>query len=925
MFALLEISNLYQGQLRFVSDDDFFRINSGEESKLSEDLHIINQDEAMEICSRVAQRYELSVTPEAAVRLGELFDESTPITPSFTPPFELKKFQKRACNLLGGQDVAFIQSDAGTGKTCMGAYLIAKAIDDDLVDKAVVFCPVALVNDWVRESKTLTSISSAAPKKSWGAAKRKEFYETNQDRIWVLNYEKVRTQDFDVIAKVLEKQRVIFVFDEVQKIGNRKSQLSKRMATLVKKPQYAMRVALTATPIVRGPENFYNEYRVIDSAKFGNVKDFERDFTFANGEKDMWGNYIGYKALETMHLRVGHQMFSASKTRPEIAREFPQKQELLLEYHLSDKERKLYNEIYEYGLSLPKDVRQGALFMMTFMRLCNMPEVLLIPHQYSDGFYGEQLKEIDNICQRHAGAIANSSNCTKLELVIEKVDELMSAGEKLIIFGQHTHNLLFPLAKHLEKYSPLLFTGEQSVQQKEDVKHLFKNTDRNLLLMSDAGQVGLNFQECRYLLHYQTPTSHAAYEQRSDRCLSGDSIIYTPDGFIEMKDIKIGDRVIDAYGNITIVKDAWSSTNDSECVSLSIWGGYNELKCTSDHLILSDDNKWIEARCATKGTWTYSCNPVTGANNNKEFIELLPFEQTCSKKNIDPNGGRYTHPWLINCGDSIELTKEFGFMIGYYIGDGYIAQERCVRFAYNPKTHKANDVARIGRFIESSFGLHFNMIDRDACQGEAYSYSSHLAKTMLHWFGTGCRNKRIPDWIWESNNIDFLSGIFDGLVASDGYVRVEGRTIEYITVNDRVAVFVWWLMRRLGYRPSVRWANAASSFVVGCHPDPQNKRVRIGRIKKMNKLEYPLETVYDITTESGSFVANGIPVHNCHRISSEFDSVTIIRMVGLDTIEVRVEDTMQGRKAMAQQMGFAGEYEEYGAITQSDADFFCGF
>lgn len=517
MRAELNMSPYYDGQLIFVSDDPYFRLNSGEQDKLSEDNHIINQDEAFEICSRVAKRYELTVAPDASARLQELFGAECVATPSFNPPFELKKFQQRACSVLANKDVAFIQSDAGTGKTCMGAYLMAKAIDDGQVDKVVVFCPVALVADWTREVKRLTGLSSSSPTKSWGADKRKGFYETNTDTVWVLNYEKLRTKDFDPLAKALGG-RVMFVFDEIQKLGNRKSQLSKRAASLVKKPSYSMRVALTATPIVRGPENFYNEYRVLDPDKFGNVKDFERDFTYNNGERDFWGNYVGYINLAHMHLRVGEQMFSASKTRPEIAAEFPTKQEILYQYVLSEKERKLYDDIHTYGLSLHPDYRQGALFMMTLMRLCNMPQVLLKEHEYQDTPYGQQLKKIDEICHSHRSAIENSANSNKLELVLEKVDELMSAGEKLIIFGQHTYNLLFPLAGHLQKYQPLLFTGEQSAQQKEEVKTLFKTTDRNLLLMSDAGQVGLNFQECRYLLHYQTPTSHAAYEQRSDRC-----------------------------------------------------------------------------------------------------------------------------------------------------------------------------------------------------------------------------------------------------------------------------------------------------------------------------------------------------------------------------------------------------------------------
>lgn len=45
-----------------------------------------------------------------------------------------------------------------------------------------------------------------------------------------------------------------------------------------------------------------------------------------------------------------------------------------------------------------------------------------------------------------------------------------------------------------------------------------------------------------------------------------------------------------------------------------------------------------------------------------------------------------------------------------------------------------------------------------------------------------------------------------------------------------------------------------------------------------------------------------------HRISSKHDCVTIYRFVTRDTIEERIEETMAGRKALAQEMGI-GEYE----------------
>ena len=521
MRAILDVSSKYRGQLMFYSDDPYFVMNCGCRDLLTEDMHIINQDQAYEVCQAVSSIYQLQVTDAALGRLRELTDASDVDTPSFKKPFEefkFKKFQCRAINVMAEEPNVMLQMSCGCGKTCTSIFMACQRRDKGWSDKIVVWVPAALITDWVKNIESFTNLTVGTVPRGWSVEKRAEWYLKDKYDVWVLNYERVRTTDIEAIKKSLRKKHPIFIFDEVQKLMNRSSRLHREMVKLGKYVKTSSKIALTATPIVKGPENFYNEFRVIEPSIFGYVYDFERLFTYNDGEKTMYGEYIGYQNLPLMHLMAGAQVFSATKARQEIAGEFPQKQETLIPYQLSKQERKVYDEIHKYGQSLNPEDRCGTLFMLTFMRLCNMPEVLLYSHNYPDSEYGEQQRKIDEICQSHRSVLEKSKNSAKLELATEKVDEILSAGEKLIIFAQHTHNCLIPLAEHLKKYNPLMYFGEMGLEEKERAKTLFKTSpDHNLLLMSDAGQVGLNFQECRHLLHYQTPVSHAAYEQRSDR------------------------------------------------------------------------------------------------------------------------------------------------------------------------------------------------------------------------------------------------------------------------------------------------------------------------------------------------------------------------------------------------------------------------
>lgn len=530
--AVVGLSPEFEGQFKVWSDDPMFSMNVPDgQNLLLPSGDVMNQDRLAVVCGDLTKAgYEVSLTPEASERYRFLSDSSPVVTPSAPVPwegFEQKRFQSRCIRSLKDVPRAMVQSACGTGKSFMGSFLLAYRFDMRYVDSAVVWCPSPLVSDWVRNIQTFTNLTVESVNPSWPIAKRERFYRESVVDVLVLNYERLRTKDAEFIFDRYKGRKVMFLMDECTKVKSRTSKVHRNMRKMVNHLKVENIVGLTATPIIRGPEDFYNEFRIIDPSKFGTVREFEHDFTFDDGAKDMWGAYIGYKDLEKMHLRVGSQVFCASKDQPEIAAEFPSKNEILVPLELSKAERDVYDAVFAYGDSLPPDERQSALFFLMFQRLCNMPERLLADIPYDpDTPYGVQAEKVLEICARYGSRLERSKNSNKLQFVTEKVGELLDAGEKVIVFGAHTHNCLFPLAGHLRErgFDPLLYTGESSEDERTRVRDLFKTTpNHNLLLMSDAGQMGLNFQECSNIIHYQTPTTHAAYEQRSDRVSRIDS------------------------------------------------------------------------------------------------------------------------------------------------------------------------------------------------------------------------------------------------------------------------------------------------------------------------------------------------------------------------------------------------------------------
>lgn len=932
--AVLDVSRQYRGQLFFWSDDPDFRNTSGVGFDVTDELVVVNQDLAASLCDKVSKTHDLSLTEDAAVRLRRLTDESEVSTPSFHPPFKLKGYQRRAFNVMRDEPRVMLQLSPGTGKSATSLAMACDRYDRGRCGRIVVVCPSALVQDWVYTVRDETSLTVGSVKQSWDTKRRSRFWDEDSSSVWVLNYEKLRTGDYDHIESALAGCEPLFILDEVQKVGSRKSAVHRNLARLVKSTKAAGVIALTATPCTRGPENFYNEFRIIDYGVFGDVKSFERMFTEQDGKKDFWNaNYIGFKNVPYMHVMAGAEVFSADKRRPEIAREFPEKDEQLIRYELSFNDAKVYREIERYGKSFSREERCGALFYLTERVLCNMPEALKAEHDYdamfrkaegrrNEGYarrYVEQLRGIDGIVGRNRQALAGSRNCAKLELATEKVGELLDAGEMVVVFAQHTHNCLLPLADHWRSWRPLLYTGEQGEAEREEVKASFKSGERRLLLMSDAGQVGLNLQECRYLLHYDTPTSNAAYEQRSDRCIYAGAGVYTPSGIVPIEDIDVGMEVLDAYGVVTHVTDAWTSEADGSAIRLQAWGSGESVDVTPDHMVLLKSG-WVEARDISRMSetlWDYSCRCIHGVGHAS--IKAPDFKRFVGH-NVSSTGTVYTHPHIVDMGESLLLDEDMGFMFGYYLGDGFIRQNRCVAFAWNPSLErKAAAIERICSKL-SSLGFRPNRYERSETSGEAYCYGVQLAALFMDNFGTGSRSKSIPGFIWSSRDMEFLQGIYDGMMASDGYRRTCGNYDEYTSVSETIHVFFWWLGRMLGMRTGIsKYRPAAKDRTSAAYDDriQGHKAGRTGKLRVVERVSRDDRKVYDLTTESGSFVVAGIPVHNCHRISSKFESVTVMRMMAVGTVEEKVEEAMQERLRMAGDMGFAGSMSE---ISDADAD-----
>ena len=241
-------------------------------------------------------------------------------------------------------------------------------------------------------------------------------------------------------------------------------------------------------------------------------------------------------------------------------------------------------------------------------------------------------------------------------------------------------------------------------------------------------------------------------------------------------------------------------------------------------------------------------------------------------------------PSEIKDADTIKFPEKFVYYLGYALGNGDVSDDTSEKFDFDKLPQNYLSMA-----CPSNFG----------CVRESNSYSNHLPISFMKW------------------NKDTMSVFIAGLIDASGNIYDEGicdiKTHSYSLMNELYEVLNYldlkpvkdvmfeeegsevptFIVKFLPNEKFAEWCSAYHSRMIEINEDwkqPEgNEIVQIYTIgagcevcdpdkgcctfdanKKPNPFFFDdqLEYVYDITTETGRFVANGMIQHNCFAINA---------------------------------------------------------
>lgn len=408
------------------------------------------------------------------------------------PLFDYQKIGVGVLCVLGS---ALLGDEPGLGKTLQ--TLTTTKIKNS--KKTLIVCPSSLKHTWKNE------IEKWLPNEKHiiisGTKKERDNLWDNEDSNYVImNYE-LLLKDID---KIKTKNWDYIIADEATRLSNPASKQTK----FIKKINANNKIAITGTPMNNSIEDIWSIIDFCMPGYFGDYWHFinkycnkeiikiriktKTGYTYRHISK-----ISSYKNTTELNDKINKCMIRRTKT--EVLKELPDKLYENIYFDLSQTELKLYSaieqriieELKEYNLNKVINDKQNKFVFTKILRLM----------QFTDS----------------PELISDLKTSTKLETLKELLKDILNKNSKAIIFTKFSE-MADILLKELVDYKPTIISGRIDNESREKNKNYFNtNNECKIIIMTEAGGMGLNLQSANYVVHYDLPWSISKLQQREDR------------------------------------------------------------------------------------------------------------------------------------------------------------------------------------------------------------------------------------------------------------------------------------------------------------------------------------------------------------------------------------------------------------------------
>jgi superfamily II DNA or RNA helicase len=362
---------------------------------------------------------------------------------------------------------AVLADDMGLGKTLQTICV--------LKGRVLVVCPKSVVHNWASEIARFrpglrTTIYHGI---------RRELEE--QADVTLTTYSVLRLD----IERLADLQWDIIVLDEAQAIKNAESQTARAAFQL----NGDFRIALSGTPVENRLEELWSLIHFVNPGLLGGRSDFQERYAtpIASGNTDAGAR-----------LRAKVRPFVLRRVKRDVLPELPPRTDAVLHVELDENERAVYDAVRAAThKELMERLSQGGNVMAALEALLRLRQAAC-----------------------HAGLVPgqNAERSSKVDRLLEALEEVSAEGHKALVFSQWT-SLLDRVEPHLREAGIPFTRLDGSTRDRASVVATFQNESGPpvMLVSLKAGGTGLNLTAADHVFLLDPWWNPAVEDQAADR------------------------------------------------------------------------------------------------------------------------------------------------------------------------------------------------------------------------------------------------------------------------------------------------------------------------------------------------------------------------------------------------------------------------
>ncbi len=402
---------------------------------------------------------------------------------------------------------ALLADEVGLGKTITAGLALKEGIYRGFIKRALILTPPSLVEQWVEELREKFEIEFKIIEKIDDWNKLPKFAIASIDRVKGFDRENRRFKHY----KAQEISWDLVLVDEAHKLKERNTMRWKFVDRLQKKRF----LLLTATPFQNDLLELYNLLHLLKKGHLGTMKEFRNNFLFRGNKRyPLHPEKLKEKLSEVMVRRKRAETGIEYKKRiPKIIKISQTKQEKAIYDSITELVKNQYfmadgnqvNGLLAIYAILPKITSSSKSAIETLERIVG------------DSKYHSETRRIARGILDEYAILEKDSKIEKLVEIVKKIRE-RSNDEKILIYTRHPTTLRYIVEKLAPQTLRIIeFMGGLDREEKARRINNFKQGKADIMISTDTGAEGLNFQFCRNLINYDLPWNPMSVEQRIGR------------------------------------------------------------------------------------------------------------------------------------------------------------------------------------------------------------------------------------------------------------------------------------------------------------------------------------------------------------------------------------------------------------------------